>query len=366
MRSLSLRALEEEARERLTPPVYDFFAGGAEDEVTLRANEAAFARIGLVPRVLRGGGAPNLGVSLLGRRLAFPVLVAPTAFHRLAHPEGESATARACAAAGTVMITAMASTVAIEEIVAAARERAPGGAAPWFQLYIQPDLDFTLAVIHRAEAAGCAALVLSADSPAFGRRERDLRNGFVDLPDGLCCENMRDSGYEVAPAPPRSFVFSPDLSWSHIEWLRKITSLPILVKGIAHPDDARLAIEHGAAGVIVSNHGGRQLDGVPASLELLPAIAAAVGDKVPVLLDGGIRRGSDVIKAMALGAHAVAVGRPALWGLAVGGEAGVAGVLEMLRDEIARALTLCGCASLREVRRELVRMRGDTSSEQTC
>ena len=360
MRSLSLRALEEEARERLTTSVYDFFAGGAEDEITLRANEAAFARIGLVPRVLRGGGAPDVGISLFGRRLAFPVLVAPTAFHCLAHPDGERATARACAAARTVMIAAMASTVAIEEIVAAARDNAPDGLAPWFQLYIQPDLDFTAAVVQRAEAAGCAALVLSADSPAFGRRERDLRNAFVDLPEGLCCENMR----EPSQARPRSFVFSPDVSWEHIDWLRKRTSLPILVKGIAHADDARLAVEHGAGGVIVSNHGGRQLDGIPASLELLPAIAAAVGDKVPVLLDGGIRRGSDVIKAVALGAHAVAIGRPALWGLAVDGETGVGQVLEMLRAEIARALVLCGCASLRDAGRELV--RANNTSEVTC
>ena len=175
---------------------------------------------------------------------------------------------------------------------------------------------------------------------------------------------MREPGRGAAQARPRSLVFSPDLSWAHIDWLRKSTSLPILVKGIAHPDDARLAVEHGAGGVIVSNHGGRQLDGVPASLELLPAIAAAVGDKVPVLLDGGIRRGSDVIKAVALGAHAVAIGRPALWGLAVDGETGVGQVLEMLRAEIARALMLCGCASLREVGRELV--RANKASEVTC
>ena len=362
MRSLSLRALQEEARECLPTAVYDFFAGGAEDEITLRANEASFARIGLVPRVLRGGGVPELGVSLVSQRLAVPVLVAPTAFHRLANPDGERATARACAAAGTVMIASMASTVAIEEIVSAARDKAPDGLAPWFQLYIQPDLDFTAAVVARAEAAGCAALVLSADSPDFGRRERDLRNGFVELPDGLCCENMR----ERARGAARSFVFSPELSWEHLDWLRTRTSLPIFVKGIAHPDDARIAIEHGAAGVIVSNHGGRQLDGVPASIELLPSIAAAVGDKVPVLLDGGIRRGSDVIKAIALGAHAVAIGRPVLWGLAIDGEAGVAQVLEMLRDEIARTLMLCGCASLRAVERELVRMRAPELSEATC
>jgi 4-hydroxymandelate oxidase len=363
MRSLSLRALEEEARGHLTPSVYDFFAGGAEDEITLRANEAAFMRIALIPRVLRGTGAPDLGLSLLGRRLALPVLVAPTAFHRLAHPEGERATARACAAAGTIMIAAMASTVAIEEIVAAARDRAPDAPAPWFQLYIQPDLDFTAIIVSRAQAAGCAALVLSVDSPALGRRERDLRNGFLDLPEGMCCENLREIRPGRAPGAPRPIVFSPDLSWEHFDWLCKRTSLPIVVKGIAHPDDARHAVERGAAGVIVSNHGGRQLDGVPASLDLLPAIAEAVGDKVPVLVDGGIRRGSDVIKALALGARGVAIGRPALWALAVDGEAGVAQALETLRAELERTLLLCGCASLREVRRELVRLPRD---EETC
>jgi 4-hydroxymandelate oxidase len=366
MRSVSLRGLEAEARERLDHAVYDFFAGAAEDETTMRANEAAYARIGLVPRVLRGCGAPELGVSLLGRRLETPVLVAPTAFHRLAHPDGECATARACAAAGTVMIAAMASTVPIAEIVAAGRERAPDSPAPWFQLYIQPDLDFTGAIVGRAEAAGCGALVLSADSPALGHRERDLRNAFRDLPDGLRCENMRAPGPGAVQARPRSFQFSPELSWAHMDWLRERTSLPILVKGVAHPDDARLAIEHGASGVIVSNHGGRQLDGVPASVELLPAIAKAIGDKVPVLLDGGIRRGSDVVKAFALGASAVAIGRPVLWGLAVDGEAGVKQVLEMLRDEIARVLTLCGSASLRGVGRELVRMPARDTSEATC
>ena len=231
MQALSLRELEQQARERLDPAVYDFFAGGADDELTLRANEAAFARIGLVPRVLRGGGAPRLEVELLGSRASMPVVIAPTAFHRLAHPDGERATARAAAAAGTVMIASMASTVAIEEIAAATR---PG---PWFQLYIQPDLGFTEAVVRRAEAAGCAALVVSADSPAFGRRERDLRHGFPDLPDGMCCENMRDGD-----GPPRRFVFTPELSWDHVDWLRATTTLPIALKGVVHPEDARLAV----------------------------------------------------------------------------------------------------------------------------
>jgi 4-hydroxymandelate oxidase len=197
----------------------------------------------------------------------------------------------------------------------------------------------------------------------LGRRERDLRNGFLDLPEGMCCENLRELAPGRAPSAPRSIVFSPDLSWEHLDWLRQRTSLPIVVKGVAHPEDARLAVERGAAGVIVSNHGGRQLDGTPASVDLLPAIAAAVGDKVPVLLDGGIRRGSDIIKATALGARAVAIGRPAIWALAVDGEAGVAHALDILRAELARTLTLCGCISLRDIRRELVRLRRD---EETC
>ena len=359
MPPLSLHGLEDEARRRLPPEVYDFYAGGADDEVTLRANEAAFARIGLLPRVLRGCGRPDLGVSLLGCRLSMPVLVAPTAFHRLADPDGERAVARACARAGVIMIAAMASTVAIEEVAAAARAAAPDAPRPWFQLYIQPDLEFTARVVERAQAAGCAALVVSADSAAFGRRERDLRNGFVDLPAGLCCENLREPGAGAEPKRARPIVFWPELSWSHLAWLRSITALPIVLKGIAHPEDARLAIEHGASALIVSNHGGRQLDTVPASVELLPAIVEAVAGRVPVLLDGGVRRGGDIVKALGLGACAVALGRPVLWALAVAGEQGVEDALELLRGELARALTLCGCASPVDVRRDLIRSRED-------
>ncbi len=210
MEALSLRELEDEARRRLDPAVYDFFAGGAEDEVTVRANEAAFARIGLVPRVLRGGRARELAVTLLGRRAALPVVVAPTAFHRLAHPDGELATARAAAKAGVVMVVSMASTVAVEEI-------AETGADLWFQLYVQPDLGFTEQLVRRAEAAGCTALVVSVDSPVFGRRERDLRNGFLDLPSGMACAHMDG----------RAIAFRPDLSWDHIDWLRSVSTLPI-------------------------------------------------------------------------------------------------------------------------------------------
>ena len=349
---LTLREFEVEARRRLDPTIYDYFAGGADDEVTLRANESAFGRIGLVPRVLRGAGEPELGLTLLGCRTSMPILIAPTAFHRLAHVDGERATARAAASAGTAMIVSMASTVPLEEVAVEAQATAQAGTAQlWFQLYLQPDLQFTESIVRRAEAAGCKALVVTVDSPVFGRRERDLRNGFVDLPQGLYCENLRQ------PGGIREIVFSPEFSWDHIHWLREMTALKIVLKGILHPADARLAVEHGADAIFVSNHGGRQLDSVPATIDLLPAIAEAIDGRIPVLMDGGIRRGTDVVKALALGANAVAVGRPVLWGLAVAGEAGVKQVLEMLRSELVRALALCGCTSPQDVSPHLVQFR---------
>ena len=342
----NIREFEAAARDRLDPVHYDYFAGGAGDEVTAKANEAAFARLALLPRVLCGAGSPRIGVTLLGSRAAMPVLVAPTAFHRLADPEGEKATARAVAAAETIMIVSMAATVAVEDVAAAAP-----GATLWFQLYIQPDMAFTEAIVRRAEAAGCSALVVTVDSPAHGRRDRDVRHGFDDLPDGLCCENMRDGDHE----PARPIVMSPAISWEHVDLLRRMTRLPIVLKGVTHPADARLALDHGVSALYVSNHGGRQLDTVPAAVDLLPEIVAAVGGAVPVLVDGGIRRGTDVVKALALGASAVAVGRPVVWGLAAGGESGVARVLGLLRDEIEHTLTLCGLGSLDDLEPGLVR-----------
>jgi 4-hydroxymandelate oxidase len=356
MRALSLRTLEDEARNFLDPASHDYFAGGADDEVTLRANESAFTHMGLVPRVLCGADKPELGVTLLGSRVSMPVLIAPTAFHRLAHQDGERATVRAAVAARTIMMVSMNSTVAIEAI--AAEARAAGGEGNlWFQLYLQPDLQFTETVVQRAEAAGCTVLVVTVDSPAFGRRERDLRNNFLDLPQGMYCEHFRDG------SGVRDLVFSAEFSWDHIEWLRKATSLKVALKGIMHPADAQLALKHGADAIIVSNHGGRQLDTVPATINLLPAIADAIDGRIPVLMDGGIRRGTDVIKALALGATAVAIGRPVIWGLAIEGEAGVRQVLEMLRTEFQHALTLCGCSSLFDVTRCLVQ---PTKGEEQC
>jgi 4-hydroxymandelate oxidase len=269
-----------------------------------------------------------------------PVVLSPTAFHKLMTPEGERATARAAAAAGAILITSMAATVAVEDVIAASREAA-GGAAPdvWFQLYIQPRMDVTEALVDRAAGAGAAALVVTVDSPVLGASDRNERNGFHDLPDGMRCENMRGL---AGDASVRSIEMSAAMSWEHVDRLRALTDLPIVAKGVLHPDDARIAVDHGADAIMLSNHGGRQLDGVPATIDLLPDMARAVGGRVPLLLDGGVRRGADVVKALALGAAAVGIGRPVMWGLAVGGQDGASRVLEILRRELDHTLALCG------------------------
>ena len=338
---VNLREYEAAARARLDPVHFDYFASGAQDEITVAANESAFRRRSLIPRVLRGSASLKLDTSVLGTAASMPVWIAPTAFHRLACPEGEVATGRAAAAAGVPMIAAMLSTVTVEEIAAT-------GAPLWFQLYLQPDLGFTESLVRRAEAAGCRSLVVTVDSAALGRNERGDRNDFHDLPPGISCANMRGDGNV------RQVVLSPEISWRHLDWLRGVTTLPILLKGILHAGDARLAVERGVDGLIVSNHGGRQLDTTPATLDRLPVIADAVAGAVPLLLDGGVRRGTDVAKALALGARAVAIGRPVLWGLAVAGEPGVARVLEMLRAELVNALTLLGVAAPAELTRDQV------------
>jgi 4-hydroxymandelate oxidase len=338
---VNARDFEAAARTRLDAVYFDYFASGAQDEITVAANETAFRRRTLIPRVLRGCEPPRLDTTVVGTRASMPVWIAPTAFQRLACVDAEVATGRAAAAADVTMIAAMLSTVTIEAIAAT-------GATLWFQLYIQPDLAFTESLVRRAEAAGCRALVVTVDSPALGRNERGDRNGFHDLPPGISCANMRGDGNV------RQVVLSPEISWWHLDWLRETTALPILLKGVLHPDDARIAVERGVDGLIVSNHGGRQLDTTPATLDRLPVIAEAVAGRVPLLLDGGVRRGTDVAKALALGARAVAVGRPVLWGLAVAGEAGVTRVLELLRAELVNALTLLGVASPAELTRDQV------------
>ncbi len=351
-----LAELHDKARAVLDPVHYDYFAGGAGEEVVLAENEAAFRRVALLPRVLRGSEHRDLGVTVPGGRMSVPVFVAPTAFHRLAHPGGERATARAAAAAGTVLVSGVASTTSIDEVTTAARE-VDADAAVWFQLYPEPDEDVTACLVRRAEEAGCAALVVTVDSPVFGRHRRDLAHGFHDLPPGLAAENMRD----LPGGPPggtRDIAMSPVISWDHLARLRESTALPLWVKGVLHPADAVRAVGLGVDGLVVSNHGGRQSDLAPAALEALPAVCDAVAGRVPVLFDGGVRGGGDVAVALALGAAAVGVGRPVLWGLAADGEAGVRRVLDVLRDEFDHVLALCGGRGVADLTTDLVVTRG--------
>ncbi len=347
---------EAEAALRLSPEVLDYYAGGALDETTLCENRAAYQRIPLYYRVLAGLRERSLETTVLGERVSMPVLVAPTAFHRMAHADGELATARAAAAANTLMVVSTLANTDIEDIAAAST------GPLWFQLYIYKDRDATRDLVARVEKTRCSAIVLTVDAPLLGPRERDVRNRFA-LPEGLSVKNLLGAGQgTVSPelfgsglAKYVGMFLDPAISWRDVEWLKSITKLPILIKGIVRADDARRAVEMGARGVVVSNHGGRQLDTAPATIDALPYVAEAVADRAEVYVDGGIRRGVDVVKALARGARAVLVGRPILWGLAVDGEAGVARVLEILRSELDNAMGLCGCSSVAEVDESLLR-----------
>ena len=351
---IHLAEFEEFARERLSQMVYDYYAGGAHDEVTLRLNRAAFAQLSLRYRVLRDVTHRTTETELLGTKLSMPIAIAPTAFHQLACEEGEVATARAARDAGTLMTLSTLSTRTIEDVAAAA------GGKLWFQLYVYRDREATRDLVARAEAAGARALVLTVDAQLFGGRERDARNRF-QLPPGLRMVNLSGGltdfteGDGSRLAAYVNSLFDPSLSWPDLDWLCAATRLPVLVKGVVRGDDSALALEHGAAGVIVSNHGGRQLDTAPAPISVLSEVVDAVGGRGAVLLDGGIRRGTDVAKAIALGADAVLIGRPVLWGLAHAGEDGVRAVLEMLRTEFDLAMGLCGACSPRELTPDLVR-----------
>ncbi|MCA9637921.1 MAG: alpha-hydroxy-acid oxidizing protein, partial [Myxococcales bacterium] len=332
-----------------------YYQSGARDELTLRANRAAYERVALHYRVLVDVSRRNTRTTVLGTPVALPVLVAPTAFHRLAHPEGELATARAAGQAGTIMILSTLSTTDMEAVVAAAT------GPVWFQLYVYRDRGATEALVRRVEAAGCRALVLTVDAPLLGKREADVRNGFR-VPPGLTIENIQAEGAGAMPAAAGGSglaayfadLLDPALTWETVEWLRSITALPVLIKGVVRADDAARAAERGVAGIVVSNHGGRQLDTSPATIDVLGPIADAVDGRAELLLDGGVRRGTDVIKALALGAKAALIGRPVLWGLGAGGEAGVAEVLGLLRREIDLAMALCGCPEVAAVTRDLV------------
>jgi isopentenyl diphosphate isomerase/L-lactate dehydrogenase-like FMN-dependent dehydrogenase len=357
MQPINLNDYEALAATRLDAAAWDYLQGGAENELTLHENVAAFARIRLRPRMLVDVSTRDLRAAVLGTPVSMPILVAPTAYHGLAHPDGECATARAAGEAETVMVVSTFATRSLEEVAQAA-------AGPlWFQLYVYSDRSVSEALVRRAEAAGYRALVLTVDAPRLGTRERDVRNGF-GLPPHLTMANFAEQYASIYNREPGASslaahftaLLDPSLTWEAVAWLRGITSLPILVKGVLTAEDAELAIAHSADGIIVSNHGGRQLDGVPAAIEALTEVAAATAGRCEVYLDGGVRRGTDVLKALAIGAHAVLVGRPVLWGLAVDGAAGARRVLELLRAELDLALALSGRPALASVDRSLVKL----------
>jgi isopentenyl diphosphate isomerase/L-lactate dehydrogenase-like FMN-dependent dehydrogenase len=341
---------ERLAAQALEPGPLGYFAGGAGDERTLRDNLAAFGRWQLRPRMLVDVSEASARSTVLGTEVSMPVLVAPVAIQRMAHPDGEVAMARAAAEAGTIMCLSSFSTTSPRDVA----EAVPG-APRWLQLYCFRDAGVTRSLLEQSVELGYGAIVITVDAPRAGRRERDLRTGFV-VPEDITVPAL--AGAVGSQGPMTIFeafgLLDPTLTWRELERIAAESPLPVLVKGILTDEDARLALEHGAAGVVVSNHGGRQLDGVSASLDALPEVVEAAGDRGEVLLDGGVRRGTDVVMALALGASAVLVGRPALWGLAAAGEAGARDVLELLRAEVELALALCGCPTPGDVKRRHV------------
>jgi 4-hydroxymandelate oxidase len=348
---VDVSSLEARAREVLDRAAYDYFAGGADDEVTLRDNVEAWSRVRLVPRVLRDVTSVSAVAEMLGASIDAPMILAPMAFQRMAHPDGEIAMAHAAAAAGVPMVISTMSTITLEDIAAAVPE-----GTRWFQFYVHKDRDLSRRLLERAVASRCSAVVLTVDLAVVGRRRRDEANQF-ELPGHLTAANLEkslESGGGSALSEYSDHAFEQALTPALLEWIGGLTDLPLLVKGVLHPDDALAAIDAGAAGVIVSNHGGRQLDGAVATADALGPVVDAVTGRVPVLVDGGIRGGSDVLRALALGADAVLVGRPALWGLTVGGASGAEAVLLELKAEFVRAMTLCGVRSVGEIDRSLI------------
>jgi len=353
---VNLHAYEAAAAERLPRMVFDYYAGGAADEVSLRTARASWDDISLRYRVLRDVATRSLHTEVLGHALDWPVLVAPMALQQLAHPEGEVAVARAAEATGTGMILSTLATRSVEAVRDATR------GPLWLQLYVSKDRGASEALVRRAEAAGCTALVLTVDAPVLGRRERDLLNGF-HLPAGMTVPNLSAGPHDTlathretasALADFVSTYWDASISWKDLGWLRSISKLPILVKGVVRGDDAVQALEEGASGVIVSNHGGRQLDTSIPTARALPEVADAMAGRGALLVDGGIRRGTDIVKALAMGAHAVLLGRSVLWGLAVDGQAGAQRVMQLLKDECDHAFALAGCRTPGECTRDLL------------
>jgi 4-hydroxymandelate oxidase len=355
---LCLEDFEPLARAKVRADYWDYIAGGSGSERALCANRAAFARLALRPRVLVDVSSCQTGVTLLGHELPAPILVAPTAYHRMSHPDGELATARGAAEAGALYVASFFSNHSLEEIATA------GGTAPrWLQLYWLRDRDAFGGVVDRAAAAGYTALVLTVDTPVIGQRLRDARNALALGPEmapgnvtvAVDLLQSRTEG-RSALADQALLTFDPTITWADLAWLRSRSPLPLVLKGIVTAEDAELAVGHGVDAIVVSNHGGRQLDNPIGTLDVLPEVVDAAAGRCPVLVDGGVRTGQDVAVALALGASAVLVGRPVLWGLAVDGAAGVAQVLTMLRAELAHVMALIGRPTIASVDRSAVRL----------
>jgi len=382
-RGFSIEAMRDLARAALPRPVFDYADGGAEDERALRRNETAFGEIELLPRPLNGAAERDLSVTLFGQKLKMPLIVGPTGLSGLFWPDGESCAARAATAAGIPYCLSHASVCTIEDLAAR------GPAPRWMQVFIYKDRGFTRELAERAQAAGYGALVLTTDNQLLGHRERDLRNGFTIPPSfgpaglaGMALKaewlwRMRKElsrvtfGNYVRPgenpdmktlAARMGALLDPAMAWSDVDELRRVWTGPLILKGVLHPAEARAALDHGVDGLVVSNHGGRQVDAAPATIDALPAVAEAVAGRMPVLLDGGVRRGADVVKALALGATACLLGRPTLWGLATAGEAGVAHVLDIYRREIDRVMGLCGLARIADITGDVVFPRVNTAT----
>jgi isopentenyl diphosphate isomerase/L-lactate dehydrogenase-like FMN-dependent dehydrogenase len=352
---VSVDDYERLARTKMDRAAFDYYAGGSGQERTLAANRSAFDAIQFRPRVLVDVSRIDLATTVLGQQISLPVMLAPTAFNRLACDEGEMAAARAAGASGTVMISSTLSTCTLEDVAKVAT------GPLWFQLYVYKDRGLTTELIARAEAAGYRALVLTVDTPRLGRRERDVRNRFT-LPTGLSMKNLEhclsDATRWGAHSSFSAYVhdlFDPSLTWRDVDWLRTQTKLPLLLKGVMTAEDTQCSVDSGAHAVVVSNHGGRQLDGVSATVTALPEVIEAAAGRVEIFLDGGVRRGTDVLKALALGARAVLIGRAYLWGLAVAGEDGVRDVLRMLRDELELSMALAGRTSVAAIDSSLIR-----------
>ncbi len=351
---LNLNELEALAKKKLSQMAYDYYSSGAMDEITLRENISSYQRLRLLPRMLVDVSNRDMTTEVLGTKMSMPVIVSPTAFHGLAHAEAEAATAKAAGQAGVCFVQSTLSNCSVEEVAAAST------GPLWFQLYVYKDRGITRNLLTRAKEAGFKAVVITVDSPRLGRRERDERNNFT-LPDALSLKNLAALNLDKFPNDKgsglRAYIaslYDPALTWCDFEWIVNESPLPVLVKGLLRADDALKAIRHGAQGIVVSNHGGRQLDTAISTIDALPAIVEAVADEVPILVDGGVRRGTDVMKALALGAKAVGIGRPILWGLAINGSEGVEMVLSLIRAELDLAMTLAGCSDIASITRDLV------------